>query len=114
MNWHHLSSTDQIEELKRISKTKPVLIFKHSTRCAISSMALNKLERKWQENIIEPYFLDLIRYREISNRVEREFGIPHESPQAILLKDERPIYNSSHSGIDFGEMDLIVKEMEMV
>ncbi|MEQ9402260.1 MAG: bacillithiol system redox-active protein YtxJ [Cyclobacteriaceae bacterium] len=114
MNWNELNDISQLEEMKELSKKKPVLIFKHSTRCGISSMALSRLERKWSGDEIEPYFLDLLRYREISSVIASDFGILHQSPQAILLKEGKPVYNSSHNGIDFDEIRSIVKEMESV
>lgn len=112
MNWNHLSELSQIEMIKEESKEKPVVIFKHSTRCSISAMALNRLERRWIESNIAFYFLDLIGYREISNAVERELGVVHQSPQAILLKDGKVVFDVSHSGIDFEEILAISKEVQ--
>lgn len=110
MNWNHLDKLSQIQTLKEKSMSKPVVIFKHSSRCSISAMALNRLERRWKESNIDFYFLDLIRYREISSAVEREFGVIHQSPQAILLKGEKAVFDVSHSGIDFEELVAISKE----
>lgn len=72
-------------------------------------MALNRLERKWKETDIEPYFLDLIRYRDISAKVEQGFRVVHQSPQAILIRNEMPVYDSSHSSIDFDEIDAVAR-----
>ena len=113
MNWNHLNDLSQLEMIREQSKSKPVVVFKHSSRCSISAMALNRLERRWKESNIEFYFLDLIGYREISNAIECEFGVVHQSPQVILLKDEKAVFDVSHSGIDFEEILAISKEEEV-
>jgi bacillithiol system protein YtxJ len=102
MNWNKLTAPTQIEEIKQLSNTKPVLIFKHSTRCSVSSMSLDRLLRNWKstdEDKVAPYFLDLIANRSLSNQIEKEFGIPHESPQVIIIKDGKAVYDNSHYGI---------------
>lgn len=106
VNWQRLSSVDQLETIKEESKAQPVVIFKHSTRCGISSMALNRLEREWSEDLnnIKAYYLDLISYRQISNAIENEFGIYHESPQLILIENGKAVYDASHMSISTMEL----------
>lgn len=107
MNWNKLTESAQLEELRELSKTKPVLIFKHSTRCSISGMSLDRLLRNWKSedrDKVEPYFLDLIAFRALSDLVAREFGVPHESPQVILIRDGKAIYDNSHYGISYPEL----------
>lgn len=109
MNWNKLTSEAQIDQLIQESAEKPVLIFKHSTRCSISSMSLDRLLRNWKEEDsaqIIPYYLDLIAYRSLSNLVADRFGIPHESPQVLLLKDGKVTYHESHYGISYAEIKL--------
>ncbi|MHA7129635.1 bacillithiol system redox-active protein YtxJ [Algoriphagus namhaensis] len=104
MNWNKLEQASQIEEIKELSKEKPVLIFKHSTRCSISSMSLDRLLRKWREEDVqkvEPYYLDLIAHRSLSDQVAREFGVPHQSPQVLLIKNGVVIFDDSHFGISY-------------
>lgn len=107
MNWNKLTETSQIEEIKRISNSKPVMIFKHSTRCSVSSMSLDRLLRNWKPTDAEkiaPYYLDLIANRSLSNQIESEFGIPHESPQVILISSGKAVYDNSHFGISYQEI----------
>jgi bacillithiol system protein YtxJ len=111
MNWTELSSEQQIEEIKEESKSQPVLIFKHSTRCAVSSSALNRLERKWKEEEVAPiktYFLDLLSYRNISHSVAESFDVEHESPQVLILKDGNPVYVRSHLAIAYDEIQQLL------
>ena len=79
MNWNLLTDAGQIDELIKLSGSTPVLIFKHSTRCSISSMAKYRLEDDWDflPDQLVPYLLDLIALRSISNAIaETVFGPP--------------------------------------
>ena len=87
MNWTPLESADQIEHIKQQQGYS--LIFKHSTRCSISMMVKKRFEfdlDKIPENL-PTYFLDLIRFRDLSNKVAADFQVYHESPQLLLIKD---------------------------
>lgn len=104
MRWNNLKSVDQIDKIRAESKKNPVLIFKHSTRCNISRTSLDRLERNWKDEEMEHvslYFLDLISYREISAKIAEEFGVEHESPQVLIIRDERSTYDRSHFEIDY-------------
>lgn len=104
MNWNRLESVAAVEQLKKDSHNHPVVIFKHSTRCSISSMALSRLERAWNEQEmqgIDVYFLDLIRYRDVSQHVAESFRIMHQSPQLLLIRDGECVYDTSHVGISY-------------
>ena len=96
-----LTEEGQLKELLDASVQKPVLLFKHSTSCGISAMVLKRLENKLNKKNEDYYFyfLDLIRYRSISNLIADEFNIPHQSPQLIILKNGKVVDYSSHYGI---------------
>jgi bacillithiol system protein YtxJ len=105
MKWNALTNINQIDTLKELSAKQAVLIFKHSTRCSISSAALNRLERNWQGNEpINLWFLDLIKYRDVSNAVAQQFQIEHQSPQVLVIKNGQCIYHSSHFDIDYHDI----------
>ncbi|MDO9595431.1 MAG: bacillithiol system redox-active protein YtxJ [Lutibacter sp.] len=101
MNWVALTEEIQLDDIISISASKPVLIFKHSTSCGISRMALKNFERDFDltETDIELYYLDLLSYRTLSNAVAAKFGISHQSPQVLLIKNEEVIYDDSHYSI---------------
>jgi len=101
MNWTALTSEKQIEKIIEKSKSIPCLIFKHSLTCPISSMAKHRVEGKWnfEEGEIEPYYLDLLNYRNISNAVAETFGVQHESPQILLIQDGMCTFDTSHLDI---------------
>ncbi|MCG8331545.1 MAG: bacillithiol system redox-active protein YtxJ [Chitinophagales bacterium] len=106
VNWFPLTSISQLSSINESSHEVPCLIFKHSTRCSISSVALNRLEKTWNisENKVVPYFLDLIAYRDVSNAVAEEYGIRHESPQMLIIKEGRAVYDASHFEISINTL----------
>ncbi|MBC8033207.1 MAG: bacillithiol system redox-active protein YtxJ, partial [Chitinophagaceae bacterium] len=81
MNWTPITSEDQLLSIVEKSLTKPQLIFKHSIRCSVSSMVKNRLDKGKQPEGIDFYYLDLINYRRISNKIAETFQVRHESPQ---------------------------------
>lgn len=104
MNWNTLSSGAQLEEIKSASFQQPQVIFKHSTRCSISSMILNRLERSEIPDQIRFHYLDLLAYRTLSNQIAEDFSVYHESPQVLLIKNGECIYDESHQGINIDEI----------
>ncbi|WP_395044974.1 bacillithiol system redox-active protein YtxJ [Flavobacterium sp.] len=105
MSWTQLTDLGQLNEIIDLSTTKPVLIFKHSTRCSISRMALKQFENEFDlEEKVTPYFLDLLENRSISNEIATRFDVEHQSPQLILIKDGKAIYNVSHSDIQVDDL----------
>lgn len=104
MNWIKLSSEEQLSEIKDKSTTVPQVIFKHSTRCSTSAMVLNRLERSAVPESIDFYYLDLIAFRSVSNKIAEDFHVFHQSPQILLIKNGECIYEESHMGINVTEL----------
>src|SRR5215203_5943715 len=104
MEWIHLTDEEQLNNIIVKSQQKAQVIFKHSNRCSISSVALQRMQRANQPGEIDFYFLDLIKYRSVSNKVAEVFKVHHESPQVLLIKDGKCIFNESHLGIDMHEI----------
>lgn len=105
MDWIELTTLSQLSEIKEQSKKKPQVIFKHSTRCSISGVVKSRLERSTPPGDVDFYFLDLIRNREISNKIVEEFSVYHESPQVLLIRNGECVYDESHSGISMDEIE---------
>ncbi len=104
MNWIALQSEEALNTIKEKSFNKPQVIFKHSTRCSISSMAKNRLDKSETYAEVDFNYLDLLSYRSVSNKIASEFNVYHESPQILLIKNGECIYDESHSGIDAKEI----------
>lgn len=101
INWIPLDSVEQLEEIESFSIDNTVLVFKHSTRCGVSSMVKRQFEKSLDENTrqMKLYYLDLISYREISNEIASRFNVRHQSPQLLLLKNGKVIDHASHHSI---------------
>lgn len=100
--WNRLTSVNQLIEIEKESFHQPIAIFKHSTRCGTSSMALRQFESQFETDntSVKLYFLDLLSFKDISNEIAIRFQVFHESPQLIVLKDGNTIHHSSHHQID--------------
>ncbi len=99
--WEELTSLATLDEIPQQSQERPVAILKHSTTCGISRMVLRNFEKEYDlnEGEVKLYFLDLLKYREISNRIASKFNVPHQSPQLIIIKNGNVVYDASHSEI---------------
>jgi bacillithiol system protein YtxJ len=117
MLWHQLTDLSQIELLKKTYEeqsglVRTVLIFKHSSRCGVSAMVLHRLESRWKDTDSMPcYFLDLLSHHDISEAIALEFGVKHESPQVLLIKNGKCVYHQSHNGIRAEEIVEVVKTL---
>jgi bacillithiol system protein YtxJ len=102
IDWNDLTELKQLDTIVEESFKIPVIIFKHSTRCSISRMALKNFEREYSIEVgnAKPYFLDLLVHRDISNEIAERFNVRHQSPQLIIIKEGKAVYNASHSDID--------------
>ena len=100
--WNALTEIKQLDEIASESNTIPIFIFKHSTRCSISRMALKNFEREYALSPTDAklYFLDLLQHRDISNEIGTKFNVMHQSPQLLLIKNGHCLYHVSHSDID--------------
>ncbi len=100
-DWKTLDSLTQLEQIIDDSHQKPVAIFKHSTRCGISTMAKSQLEDGWNisTNDLDFYYLDLLAHRPISNEIADRLGVMHQSPQVILIKNGEAVFSNTHHSI---------------
>lgn len=106
IEWRKLTDLGQLNELTDLSFEKPVLIFKHSTRCSISRFALKQFENEYDfsNEELQPYFLDLLEYRSISNEIASRFGVFHQSPQILVIREGKSVYDASHDAIAVSEV----------
>ena len=104
LNWKPLQEAGQLDELVAESFHQPVVIFKHSTRCSISTMAKARLEREKSLEHVRFYYLDLLNYRSLSHQIAERFQVHHESPQVLLIRAGECVYDESHQGIQMREL----------
>jgi bacillithiol system protein YtxJ len=115
MNWLILETENQLSEINQQSfdtAIKGIVIFKHSTRCSTSSVALNRIERSWNSSPDTPiYYLDLIKYRTVSDKIAELYTVPHQSPQILVIKNGKCIYSASHSGISVADIQAAISNI---
>ena len=106
VNWIPLTSLNQLEEIKQQSEKEAIAIFKHSTRCGISSMVIKRFVSSFDTSLkdFKVYYLDLLSYRELSNEIGYDFQVMHQSPQLLVIKNRVVIAHASH--YEIAQIDL--------
>lgn len=97
--WNEITTIEQWEQLMAKSAERQTVILKHSTRCPVSSSALEEYDAYLgdQPNAETDYYLvKVIESRPVSNRIAEDLNVTHASPQIILFKDGKNIWNTSH------------------
>ena len=99
--WQALTNVNQLVEIEKRSLAKTQLIFKHSTRCGISSMVMNQFVSMYDlDTNADLYYLDLLNYRDVSNRVGYKFQVLHQSPQLLIIRNGVAVAHASHGTIN--------------
>jgi bacillithiol system protein YtxJ len=99
--WIPLISAEQLDTLVSKSGKRPQLIFKNSTTCGISSMALRSFEARYDLNTEQAdlYMLHIQHNRPLSNEIAQRFRVRHESPQLLIIKNGSVVKEASHGAI---------------
>jgi bacillithiol system protein YtxJ len=110
LNWNQLINLDQLDEISNLSFEKPIVILKHSTRGSISRMVLKQFENQFdiETDLMELYFLDLLAHRDVSNAIADRFEVLHQSPQIIVVKEGKSVFNASHESIEAEDLKRFV------
>jgi len=100
MMWKPLQSLEDLDAAVAASFNQPMVLFKHSTRCAVSSMAKRSFEALWDASSgAESYLVDLLKFRSVSDAIAKQFDVRHESPQMIVVSRGVVQFHASHSAI---------------
>lgn len=100
-----LDSIEKLDDLFERSHSGPVVIFKHSSSCGISSA----ISRRITELDAVVNIVIVQSARDVSNEIAERTGIRHETPQAIVLRNGEAVHSSSHYSIDPGEIEMELK-----
>ncbi|WP_409254372.1 bacillithiol system redox-active protein YtxJ [Bacillus sp. SCS-153A] len=101
-----LKKIESIEEFNQLLEGKDQFFFlKHSLTCPISGSAFDEYQKFAKETEEqEAYYLAVQESRDLSNHIAETFGIKHESPQAFLFKEGKPVWHDSHWRITSEEL----------
>lgn len=104
--WHLPDRPEEVDALVAASSRRPQMIFKYSDRCHVSYRARMRLEASLEEiaKRADPHLVDVIRSRGVALHVTATLGVPHASPQVILIEGGRAIWTASHGGIRLSEI----------
>lgn len=99
--WQALTDISQLNTIAEKSISKTQLIFKHSTRCGISSMVMKQFVASYDIDMnADLYYLDLLSYRDVSNEIGYKFQVMHQSPQLLVIKNGVVVAHASHGAIN--------------
>jgi len=106
MSWNQFNGIELLDEVVSLSLNQEIIIFKHSPRCGISANVLRKFEdRLFASNRDGQFYLvNVISEREVSNAIAQRFQIMHQSPQVLIIKNEKVLAYASH--YEILELDL--------
>ncbi len=107
IDWQLLSNEEQLQFMNKASIEKPVVLFKHSTSCSISNVALKRFEKNYDKKIegkAHFYLLDILNHRDISNEISQMYGVKHESPQMLIIQSGICTIHESHFDISFNNV----------
>ena len=99
MNWIMLNQIENISELENASQQTPVLLYKHSYRCSIATVAFNRIEKHEALSGLQGFFVDVVKHRDVSLALAEKYGVEHASPQSIVIFRGKSIHDSSHLAI---------------
>lgn len=94
-----LTSASEWTEAREHSVKQPVFIFKHSSACPVSAKAHTEMAELIDETDVPVYKVVVQNHRSVSDTIETDLDIRHETPQAILLVEEAPVFNTSHFNV---------------
>lgn len=96
-----IQSVDEYHKMMEHSSENPVLLFKHSTTCPISAAAFDQYQSflNTSKEKLDAYLIKVIENRDVSNQVETDTKVKHESPQIFLIDNKNIKWHTSHSKI---------------
>jgi bacillithiol system protein YtxJ len=104
MEFHPLNNISQLDDIDLKSKSRPQVIYKHSTRCHISHRTFKVLTEEmagqYDSQKFDIYYLDILKHRAISNEIEKRYNVEHESPQILVIVNGACVYHASHDEVN--------------
>ncbi|MGM8365641.1 bacillithiol system redox-active protein YtxJ [Virgibacillus sp. W0181] len=111
MNWKEITTIEEWDEILNNSTSKDQIILKHSTTCPVSTNALDEYNAYLEDQPNENIDYTLVKVREsrpVSNKIEEDLGVKHESPQIIYIKDQKKYWSTTHWSITKAHMKAVI------
>ncbi len=108
-----LSTEVQYDRFLEESFITPLLLFKHSYRCTLSAIVLDRIESHFLLLSKQFWLLDVVQNRELSNFVSRTQSIHHESPQALIIYKGECIWDEDHLDIQTDDIISIMNNIDV-
>jgi bacillithiol system protein YtxJ len=95
MAFVEIQTQQQLEEFLAAANGGPAILFKHSDSCGISARAYRDMSQLAQQVGI----ITVQNARDLSSEIERRFNLPHETPQALIVRNNQVVWNASHGRV---------------
>ncbi len=100
-NFIEINSGEQLNDLFEKSNEKPIVLFKHSLTCPISAGVYQEMSGA----TADVHLVVMQHARDVSEAIAKRTGIRHESPQAIVIKNGKPVYHASHYDVTAADIE---------
>ena len=111
MEWREITTVEEWDDILNKSSEKDQIILKHSTTCPVSTNALEEYEAYLQDQPNENIDYTLVKVREsrpVSNKIEEDLSVKHESPQIIYIKDKQKYWSATHWSVTKAHMTAVI------
>ncbi len=111
MEWKEITTIEEWDDILAKSNEKDQVILKHSTTCPVSFNALDEYNDYLKENPDENVDFTLVKVREsrpVSNKIEADLDVKHESPQIIYIKDKAKYWSATHWAVTKAHMSAVI------
>lgn len=111
MDWKEITTIEEWDDILNKSAEKDQIILKHSTTCPVSTNALDEYNAYLKDNPNENIDYTLVKVREsrpVSNKIEADLGVKHESPQIIYIKDQKQYWSATHWAVTKAHMKAVI------
>lgn len=111
MNFKEITTIEEWDNILNKSSEKDQIILKHSTTCPVSTNALDEYDAYLKENPNENIDYTMVKVREsrpVSNKIEVDLDVKHESPQIIYIKNKQMYWSATHWSVTKAHMKAVI------
>jgi bacillithiol system protein YtxJ len=90
-----IATIEALDDFITKANGSATMLFKHSSLCGVSSRAYREMA-----TLTAPVGLIVVQdARNVSNEIERRWGVSHETPQILIVRGDEVAWNASHFDI---------------
>lgn len=100
-----IADVPSLDQFMASSNGSSAILFKHSDTCGVSARAYREMSQ-----LSQPVGLITVqRARAVSNEIEKRWQVSHETPQVLIVRDGKVIWDASHFQIKAVDVEAALK-----